>query len=444
MRTPSPESDRLKTLNEYDILDSLPEPDYDDITSLAAQICQTSISLISFIDDKRQWFKSCHGLNVRETPREFAFCTHAILEPDQTLIVTDSREDPRFAGNPLVVGDPYVIFYAGIPLVDADGFALGSLCVIDQVPRQLSPTQLTALQTLARQVVNLLALRKAHKMAQQSRERYRALVNELEQQVEERTRELVASNTELTKANQRLLRSNENLQQFAYVASHDLQEPLRKIQSFSSLLHAHYASVLDEPGQDILQRMVAAGTRMSTLIRDLLSYSRLSTRADAPQAVSLTTVVNTVINDLEVSIAELKAQIHLDPLPAVLGDALQLGQLFQNLLSNALKFHRPDVPPVIQVRAHWIAADNLPTPVRVESGAIAYHRIDVVDNGIGFDQKYAERIFQVFQRLHGRSEFAGTGIGLAICEKVAINHGGAIEATSQVGQGARFSIYLPV
>lgn len=160
---PQNEENRLQALQGYDILDSLPEKDYDDITRLASEICQTPISLISLIDDKRQWFKSNHGLAVRETPREFAFCTHGILNPNEILMVNDSREDERFAGNPLVTGDPYVIFYAGVPLVDDNGYALGSLCVIDNDAKQLSQSQLAALKTLARQVVNLLELRKSNR-----------------------------------------------------------------------------------------------------------------------------------------------------------------------------------------------------------------------------------------------------------------------------------------
>jgi hypothetical protein len=264
----------------------------------------------------------------------------------------------------------------------------------------------------------------------------RQLQQELERQVQERTQQLQATIGELE-------RSNQNLQQFAYVASHDLQEPLRKIQQFGDRLKTRYAERLGD-GTDFIDRMQNAASRMSVLIADLLSFSRISTQRDTSAAVSLDEVVEVTLHDLDLVIAETGAHVTAGPLPPVRGDASQLSQLFQNLLSNALKFRRPGVPPVVTITAHRMAAADLPATVRPTQVAAMYHRIDITDNGIGFEPQYAERIFQVFQRLHGRSEYAGTGIGLAICEKVAANHGGAIAAQSQPDEGATFSVYLPV
>lgn len=255
--------------------------------------------------------------------------------------------------------------------------------------------------------------------------------------------ELTEANEELAESNQHLTRSNQNLEQFAYIASHDLQEPLRKIQQFSDLLKTRYASSL---GDELiyLERMQVAASRMSLLIKDLLGFSRISTSPAQAARVSLRRVISEALDNLSVAIDEAKATIEVDPLPTVLGDTSQLGQLFQNLLSNALKFRRPDVSPQIEVRAAIVQAQDLPDSVRPPRQAVAYHAIEVTDNGIGFDEKYADRIFQVFQRLHGRNEYAGTGVGLAICQKVVTNHGGAITASSKPGNGATFSIYLPV
>ncbi|MGA0557707.1 PAS domain-containing sensor histidine kinase [Larkinella sp. VNQ87] len=259
---------------------------------------------------------------------------------------------------------------------------------------------------------------------------------ELESQVQVRTREL-------NESNQHLLRSNENLTRFAYVASHDLQEPLRKIQSFGNLLESQYAAGLGESGIDLINRMQSSAGRMSELIRDLLAYSRISTRQQSFDPVLLEDVILNVRETLELQIQQAGAVIESDVLPTVHGDASQLGQLFQNLLSNAIKFGRPGVPPHIWITYELLPGNALPATVQTARYASQYHLISVTDNGIGFDEKYADRIFEVFQRLHGRTSYAGTGVGLAICQKVVENHGGAIKARSQPGQGSTFRVYLP-
>lgn len=258
----------------------------------------------------------------------------------------------------------------------------------------------------------------------------------LEEQIEARTEQLVASNYDLR-------RSNENLEKFAYIASHDLQEPLRKIQSFGDILKAQYTDELGD-GVDYLERMQTAASRMSLLIKDLLTFSRISTRQEMTASVSLNQVVAEVLDTLEVAIEQSGAQIQVGTLPRIPGDESQLRQLFQNLLSNSLKFRRAETVPVITIQAERVKAQELPASVRPGRLVPDYHQINVSDNGIGFDEKYIDRIFQVFQRLHTRNEFAGTGIGLAICEKVVTNHGGAITATSKPGQGATFIVYLPI
>jgi len=279
----------------------------------------------------------------------------------------------------------------------------------------------------------------------------------LELQVQERTEELatmneelasineeyVAINEELSESNNLLIQSNENLQQFAYVASHDLQEPLRKIQSFGNLITSRYASELGD-GANYLQRMQTAAKRMSNLIEDLLMFSRISSKSDRVESVNLNTVLKSVLIDLELLIQESGAVIEMEKLPEITGDRSQLGQLFQNLLSNALKFRKKDVAPKIQITVDTLSSIELPPSFVPARSTRAFYKIDIRDNGIGFDQSYADRIFQLFQRLHGRSEYSGTGIGLAICEKVAVNHGGTIMVESKIEEGSTFSVLLPM
>lgn len=229
-----------------------------------------------------------------------------------------------------------------------------------------------------------------------------------------------------------LARSNQELEQFAYVASHDLQEPLRKIQAFGDLLKTRCEDTLSEQGRDYLARMQNAAGRMHVLINDLLSLSRVGTRRQPFVRVDLGTVLQAVLSDLEVRIQELGARMETGTMPVIEADPLQMSQLLQNLIGNALKFHRPGETPRVRIQGEMVAGEEGPAC-----------RILVEDNGIGFDEKYLDRIFQVFQRLHGRGQYDGTGVGLAVCRRIAERHGGAITATSAPGQGARFLVTLP-
>ncbi|HEX9116750.1 MAG TPA: ATP-binding protein [Anaerolineae bacterium] len=241
-----------------------------------------------------------------------------------------------------------------------------------------------------------------------------------------------------------LEKTNRELQEFDFVASHDLQEPLRKVQTFGDLLQEKYATVLDEPGQDYIQRMQNAAARMQVLIEGLLTYSRVTTKAQPFARVDLDEVAREVLGDLETHIAQVGGQIEIDPLGAIDADALQMRQLMQNLIGNSLKFHREGVPPVVHVWAERQASASTGDGHRGgEPVAETQCLIMVEDNGIGFEEKYTERIFQVFQRLHGRSVYAGAGIGLAVCRKIAERHGGSITARSAPGQGSTFVVSLP-
>jgi two-component system sensor kinase FixL len=238
-----------------------------------------------------------------------------------------------------------------------------------------------------------------------------------------------------------LERSNRDLEQFAYVASHDLQEPLRKIRAFGDRLELKCKDLLDETAQECVSRMQSAAARMQELIEGLLTLSRVTTRASDFEHVDLGEVVRQVISDLEAQIERVNGRVEVGKLCTIQAEPLQIRQLLQNLIANALKFHRADEPPVVTIEARYVT----PREQRHAQKSFAEEkcRITVEDNGIGFDEQYAERIFGIFQRLHTRDLYEGTGIGLAICRRIAEFHGGEISVHSVPGKGTTFEVVLP-
>ncbi len=256
----------------------------------------------------------------------------------------------------------------------------------------------------------------------------------LEELVSTRTTELQGEIIErrqaeenLRQSNRELARSNEELEQFAYIASHDLQEPLRAVTSYAQLLEKRYVDQLDEKAQKYIINIVDGGTRMQQLINDLLNYSRVGTKGAEFQPVATEKIVKRVLANLKIAIVKSKAKITYDPLPTITGDQSQLIQLFQNLISNAIKFHG-DAPPQIHI---WATKESQ-----------AWH-FCIRDRGIGIEAEYADRIFVIFQRLHSRSKYPGTGIGLAICKKIVERHKGKIWLDSKLGEGSTFYFSFP-
>jgi PAS domain S-box-containing protein len=241
---------------------------------------------------------------------------------------------------------------------------------------------------------------------------------------------------------QDLERASHIQQEFAFIASHDLQEPLRKIQQFSGLLVDQYGHQLGE-GAEYLERVRGSAKRMSDLLKELLNYSRLSTRLQPFEPVSLSTVVAEAVRGLTELIQESSAKITVDPLPEVSGDVSQLELLFHHLLTNSIKFVNPGESPRIRIVYEPVTLNQLPIRLQVRNSIVDYHCIQVIDSGVGFEQKYADRIFGVFQRLHGRHMYRGMGIGLAMCQRIVENHKGDIEAKSELNKGSVFSIFLP-
>ena len=393
---PKDELKRLEALKEYSILDTIPEPEYDDITYLASQICKTPISLISLIDNKRQWFKSHHGIDATETPRELAFCAHAINDKNNILIVPDSRKDIRFHDNPLVTDNPHVIFYAGIPLMNKDGFPLGTLCVIDNQPNSLDDFQLKALKALSNQIINLFELRK--KSAE----------------LELKANEVEAQNLVLEK--------------FAGTAAHDIKSPLATIVMIVDVIEDQHANYLSADVIELIRMIRTSAYSLSHIIDGILNYSQnTKVLSEEMEEIPIHQVIDGIIQLIDPN-REVKLEVIPSSVFKIFTNKVALEQILLNLLVNAIKYNDK--------------GENHIT-IAIEDQK-EFVRFNIIDNGPGIKMEDRERIFEIFETTSNADKAGdkGTGIGLATVKSLVEGLGGTIRLTSTPGMGANFEFTL--
>lgn len=392
---PENEQSRIKALKEYSILDTLPEQEYDDITELASKICETSISTISLIDEKRQWFKSKVGLDVTESRREDSFCAHAIINPDEIFTVKDSRLDSRFYDNPLVVGEPHVIFYTGIPLVSPEGLPLGTLCVIDDKPKELDAGQLKALKALSNQVVSLFELRKSKML------------------LEKFARDLENRNAELEK--------------FAQVAAHDIKSPLSNISSLTQILIEDYSGSLDEEARNLMAMLDLSSKTLRNLVDGILEHSKsYSLLVESRSVFDLEELLGETIALLDIKHEFQFVRAFVDQ--PIYTNRVVLQQILINLIANSIKYNDKE-------------------RVVVEIGFVEtqeFYEFYIQDNGPGIKEADQTRVFDIFEILTNEDRFGnrGNGIGLSTVKKLVEGLGGKITIDSQIDKGARFNFTI--
>lgn len=388
------EKQRLEALRDYDILDTLPEMDFDDFTRIASYICGTPVALISLVDESRQWFKSKQGLEVDETPRDLAFCSHAILQ-EEVFIVPDSHTDERFSDNPLVTGPSDVRFYAGAPLKTPSGHKIGTLCVIDNVPREISDEQVESLKALARQVVNQMELRLSNKSTEKSLE----------------SKKIFFANM-----------------------SHEIRTPLNGIIGFTDLV---LDQNLEEGVKKNIEYIKESSKSLLMIVNDILDISKIDADKLMLENISfdLSEAVKNSMSILKKQVEEKGLEFSLDiqkSVPRIIkGDPLRVRQILFNLISNAVKF--------TEKGSIKISIDTLNN--NSEQPKLVF---SIADTGVGIPEEAIEKVFSSFEQVDKSTtrNFGGTGLGLSVCTKLAKLMGGKIWLESTVGVGSTFSFTI--
>ncbi|WP_308992086.1 ATP-binding protein [Mariniflexile litorale] len=387
---------RTNALQELNSMYTPPEKMFDDITSLAAFICDTPIALISLVDDKNQFFISHYGLDVNKTAIKEVFCTHAIKADEAVFIVEDATIDKRFKDHPLLLSNPNIVYYAGVPLVNEEGLKIGTLCVIDKFKRLLDKNQIKALKNLSNQVIYLLKLRE--------------------------------SNNALKSYKLKLEDSYKRSSEFSTMAAHDLKSPMNGIKSFIDIINSKYKNVWDDKDEQYLKFIFENIQRMNSLIIGLLEYSKSDIDVINKERIDLEKLVKKVYDLIIQDLSITNAKLITSNLPIIISSEIAITTLFQNLMVNALKFQNKGANPEIQVTCEesefkWI--------------------FSIEDNGIGIDAEHFNIIFNPFKRLHNQSQFSGSGLGLSTCKKIVESLKGELRVSSLKNKGSIFVIDLP-
>jgi len=392
---PADEAERLQALASYELMGTLPETDFDEIARIASEICQMPIALVTLVGEKHQWFKGHHGTDIKQTPREIAFCSYTIMEPDKPHVVPDTRLDDRFMGNPLLESPLNVYFYAGVPLVNPEGYPLGTLCIIDQKPNQLNERQLSTLQALANTVAQMFELRRKMK--------------------------------HLEMAKKKLEDTNREVAEMSYVLSHDLKSPLNSIVSLLEVLRDENGSQMDESGQELLEMLHESASNLSSITKGTIQY--FNTTRSLAQTQERVNMHELMMQLLSLIRPPAWAHIHYPPdMPDITTSRVALQHILVNLLSNAIKYCDKDICHV------HIAFSEKPDS----------YQFSVTDNGPGIEPSHQAKVFRMFQTLgradrHGQQ---GTGLGLAIAKRMVEKMGGNIGISLPQEGGTRFTFTL--